>query len=53
MIDRRFAADPALQAHLLLLAADRYEESNDQESSRRLIERAFAQSRSTLLRCPK
>jgi len=41
LIDRRFADDPELQAHLLLLLADRYEETLDYGGSLGAIERAF------------
>lgn len=45
VIDRRFAGDPELQAHMLLILSERYYESFEFEGWRRSIERAFALSR--------
>ena len=42
MIARRFAGEPALQAHLLLLLADLYDERMQSANSSRVTERAFA-----------
>jgi serine/threonine protein kinase len=40
LIDRRFARDPALRVHLLLTLADRYQENQQFDDWRRVLQRA-------------
>ena len=45
LVERGFAADPALRVHLLLLLADRYEENAQFDRRQAALDRAFALSR--------
>ena len=47
VIERRFAADPVLRTHMLLMLADRYFENQQFEPWRRVLDRASADARAT------
>jgi len=46
LITRRFAGDPALGVHMLLVLADRYQENQQFDDMRRVLRRALDDSRS-------
>ena len=46
LITRRFAGDPALRVHMLLVLADRYQENQQFDDMRRVLKRAVDDSRS-------
>jgi tetratricopeptide (TPR) repeat protein/predicted Ser/Thr protein kinase len=46
LIAKRFAAEPALRIHMLLTLADRYAENQQFADRTRVLDRAFAESRS-------
>jgi serine/threonine protein kinase/tetratricopeptide (TPR) repeat protein len=45
LVDRRFADDPTLRVHMLLTLADRYQENQQFDRQRLVLERAFDLSR--------
>jgi len=47
VIDRRFAGDPVLRTHMLLILSDRYFENQQFEAWRRVLDRANADARRT------
>jgi serine/threonine-protein kinase len=47
LVDRRFAGEPALRAHMLLTLAERYHENEQYDRWQGAVERAFAASRET------
>ena len=48
LITRRFAGDPALRVHMLLVLADRYQENQQFDDMRRVVKRAVDDSQSVV-----